>query len=519
MNKIRSTIALFSIPLVAAIARAEPPLAAADVLAKVRAAVGYDTLAKLPALELRGTVARYGKTANFHFLALPDGRFLEEISGQLGESSGFDGVTAWVNDWSRATRRVDLQDRELSLAPAWIRSGRWLAPDGPFDITINTKRSNEKTVVLTLKLKDGVFAAQITIDRATWLPQSAQAVVSGDRRTWTYSDYKKSAGVMLPHRVKLDASGQTDIVTITRVTTPTAPAVDAFAYKPHAPSNATFDSTAPAKLELKRTRTGHILCRPKLDGQDVGWFILDSGAGLTCIDKAVADKIGLETIGDIPATGMGGTVQTHLRAGKTFQLGRLTTTDNIYVDLDLRAFTKIMGETIAGIVGYPVFQASVVELEIAGPSAWLYDPADYKLADAKWEPLKLTSNHPCCEARFEGDRAGVFRLDTGAAGSVSFHTPAVKQLNLLKNRKTSMSMEGGVGGMKLSRAGKLKWFELGGHRFEKPKVIFSTADEGPLADEYVLGNLGHDFIKPFRLVLSYQANQIAFVPLASAAEK
>jgi len=519
MNKLRPAIGLFSILLLPSLLRADPPPATADVLAKVRAAIGYEALAARPAVELHGAVTRYGKQADYRLLAAPDGRFREDISGPLGESSGFDGRTAWVHDWSRATRRVDLQDRELALAPAWIRSGRWLAPDGPFDITVDARRSNDQHVVLNLKLKEGVFTARLNIDPRTWLPQSLQTSVSGDRRTWTFSDYRKSAGINFPHHIKLNAEGTTDTVVLAGLTNPASIDDTAFAYRPHAPSNASFDSTVPAKLELKRTRTGHLLCRPRLDGQDVGWFILDSGAGLTCIDKTVADKIGLDIIGDIPATGMGGTVQTHLRRGKTFQLGRLTTTDNIYVDLDLSAFTKIMGHHIAGIVGYPVFQAAVVEIEVAGPNAWLHDPADYKLDGANWEPLVLNTNHPCCEASFEGEQHGVFRLDTGAAGTVSFHTPAVKRLNLLKHRKTSIAMEGGVGGMKLARSGKLKWFELGGHRFEKPKVTFSTADEGPLADEYVLGNIGQDFIKPFRLVLAYQANRIAFVPIASTANR
>lgn len=519
MNRILATIGLFSTLLVPTLSRAEIPIATDDVLAKVRAAIGYDALVRRPAIECLGGATRFGKDAKYRFVAEPSGRFYEEISGQLGDRGGFDGKTAWVNDWSRATRRVDLQDRELAVAPAWIRSGRWLASDGPFEITVNKKRTNGKEVVLDLKLKDGVFAARVNIDPATWLPQSAQATVSGERRTWTFSDYKTVDGVTLPRRTRLEASGTTDTFVIDSVNTPKSVDTSLFAYQPHAPSNATFDPKVNAKLELKRTRTGHLLCRPKLDDKDVGWFILDSGAGLTCIDKTVADKLGLENIGDIPATGMGGTVQTHLRHGKKFQLGRLTTIDNIYVDLDLRAFTKIMGETIAGIVGYPVFQAAIVEIEVNAPAAWLYDPAGYKLTNARWEPLLLNSNHPCCQASFEGDRNGVFRLDTGAAGTVSFHTPAVKQMNLLKNRKTSLTMEGGVGGMKMARTGKLKWFELGGHRFEKPKVVFSTADEGPLADEYTLGNLGQDFIKPFRLVFAYPSNQIAFIRLTKLTEK
>ena len=36
---------------------------------------------------------------------------------------------------------------------------------------------------------------------------------------------------------------------------------------------------------------------------------------------------------------------------------------------------------------------------------------------------------------------------------------------------------------------------------------------GPLGDDYLEGNIGVDFLKPFRLVLDYQNRRVAFVPL------
>src|SRR5262249_41554449 len=182
-------------------------------------------------------------------------------------------------------------------------------------------------------------------------------------------------------------------------------------------------------------------------------------------------------------------------------------------EIDLRPFTKLMGETIAGVIGYPIFEAAVVEIEVATPAAWLHDPATYKLAGGTWGELLLNENHPCCRARFEGDQEGIFRIDTGAANTVSFHAPAVKRLGLLKGRKTRIGMEGGVGGLASARSGTLDWFELGGHRFERPRVTFSKASSGAMADDYTVGNIGQGFLKPFRMVLWYQANKIAFVPL------
>ena len=59
--------------------------------------------------------------------------------------------------------------------------------------------------------------------------------------------------------------------------------------------------------------------------------------------------------------------------------------------------------------------------------------------------------------------------------------------------------------------GTIAWFELMGHRFENPRVIFALATSGPLADPFVDGNLGVEFLKPFRIVLDYQHERLAFI--------
>ena len=63
--------------------------------------------------------------------------------------------------------------------------------------------------------------------------------------------------------------------------------------------------------------------------------------------------------------------------------------------------------------------------------------------------------------------------------------------------------------------GSVDWFEFAGHRFDHPNVVFALSRQGPLADEYLEGNIGIDFLKPFRLVLDYQNRRVAFVSRGS----
>lgn len=181
------------------------------------------------------------------------------------------------------------------------------------------------------------------------------------------------------------------------------------------------------------------------------------------------------------------------------------------VGLDLGLIGLALGVKCAGIVGWDLFCRSVVELDVAARSVSVHARNAFPATELRWQPLRFSDNHPIVECRFEGDRQGLFRLDTGAATSVTFHSPAVKAMKLLDGRETKPQMLGGVGGGTPIEQGPLEWFEIGGKRFEKPTVTFAKGDVGPLADKYTVGNVGQVFLRPFRIVLDYAGARIAFV--------
>jgi predicted aspartyl protease len=243
-------------------------------------------------------------------------------------------------------------------------------------------------------------------------------------------------------------------------------------------------------------------------------FIFDTGAGAMTIDPAVADELGMPELGEVLAVGVGGKTTASFRRGTRFQLGPLALEDPVYIELDLAFLAPLFGRKVAGIVGYDVLARCVAEVETRTPYVALHDPARFQLAGASWQEVIVTENTPSVRARFEGDHEGLFRIDTGADGTLSFHAPAVRELALLDGRTVTSSASGGVGGTSEAKNGRLEWFELAGHRFEKKMVQFSLAEHGAFADRYTLGNIGQEFLAPFRMVLDYPGGRIAFVPLA-----
>ena len=105
----------------------------------------------------------------------------------------------------------------------------------------------------------------------------------------------------------------------------------------------------------------------------------------------------------------------------------------------------------------------------------------------------------------------VFRLDTGANGSVTFHEPAVRKLGLLEGREVHDAKVGGVGGFVDARQGELAWFEIGGVRTDRVPAMFAVEPKGSFADEGRAGNIGIDLLRSFVMYFDYENGRIAFV--------
>ena len=273
----------------------------------------------------------------------------------------------------------------------------------------------------------------------------------------------------------------------------------------HRPDDTAFDPEAPADVPLKRAMTGHVLVRPKIDGHDIGWFIFDTGAAGNVIDPKAMAKLKLEPLGTAAVTSVSRQRTELDHSGTSIALGPMTVAKPFFVTMELDYIREGMGEDVFGIIGHDILSRCVAEITVADDSIKLFDPKTYRLGPGSWQPLTIQSVGAGHLGHFRGRPQGTFPHrhgsgGPGGAGNVVFHAPAVNDLHLLKGRKVTR--------MKIGQddvaMGKVAWFELAGHRFDHPDVVFAIDRQGTFGDEYVEGNIGVDFLKPFRMVLDFQ---------------
>jgi hypothetical protein len=485
------------------------------LLNRMRAAIGINGTGKPAVTYLEGTAHHHGLDGRYRLWFTRDGRFRRQIECDAGETVGFDGKTGWALDSSRMPRVLEFEELEGSQILHWVQTGRWLAADGPFVIELADSQPDPALLALSLRLKNGIAQAVVLVDRSTHLPAVLRMQsVMGDSE-WTFEKYQAVHGLQLPHRLVHKQGSLMDSYEFAG--TPGAPTqgLDFFEMPRDKPHDTEFDVHKSAPIELKRTATGHVFVRPKINGQDLGWFALDSGsgAGMTIVPEA-AERAGMASFGTVLRGGAGKISEGHFRRGTSFELGPITIRDTIYVEMP-QEFVATMrhatGLEVMGTCGYDLFARAVVALDQKAAKLTIHKPDHYKLPRGEWQDLVLNHRVPCLHCDFEDHRNLLFQLDTGAGPLVLFHAPAVDKLALLNDRQTSAMPVAGVGGTIDARIGQLATFSVAGRHLDNVPALFIVGRHGALTDPYTTGTFGAALLSPDELIFDYPHRRMAIL--------
>ena len=505
-------LACGSTPPQAAPAIALPTLP--EALERIRAAVGYDALSARPAgVQVRGRCSIEGLEGSFGWLFEPGGKFLQETRTALPGATGFDGTTCWARDATGLTRVLALGGRASTLARMDVLTHRWLAPESSaFAIAVDPRASDARTLALALERAESPWRATLFVDRASWLPSRLVSQRSAGERVFTLEDWQETLGFRLPWRMTVvGVTGDASIFEVDQVGP--APTFVRDPYEPvlAPPDDTTFDAGVPVAVEARRAASGHVLVRPALAGRELGWFVLDSGAGALCLDPDAAELLGLERLGRVSVVGAGGALPGAYRTGATLELGPLVIRGAPWVELELDGLEPLLDAELAGILGFDLFMRAVVVVDAEAERVELHAREGYELPSGVWRELRLDDRMPCVEVAFEGDRTGWFRIDTGSDDTVVFHGPAVARLGLLEDRGAERVRVGGIGGASDAHRGELAWLELGGRRFEDLPVTFHGEAAGALRSAHTAGLIGLGLLRHFVVVLDCAGGRAAFL--------
>ena len=458
-----------------------------------------------PMLLIEGTSIDSGVHQRFRLLASPNGQFRWDVDGPLGRTTSFDGQRLWESEKGSAAAVLPLFLEEVARIQTYFLTGLWSLDSGPFERVDGAGRR--------LKLRDGLLTSLVEVDEESGRPVTLTIEEAAMGFSIRFDSYREEAGGGVPSRMTTTDAGDLRTVIVERVSEVSSEGIE-FGRPSTASENVRFDDQHDGVVEVKRASSGHLFVRPVIDDVDVGWFLFDTGAGISVITRDVADRVGMESIGETTVLGVGGHGgAAALRTGGAFELGPIRIDGLVFTERpDMKMGTRILGETVVGAIGWDVLLRSVVRIDPWEPAIRILAPDDVDVDDAAWRPVVLHYRVPYVHARFEGDREGLFCIDTGAGGlGALFHSEAVERLALLDGRETlARSMEG-AGGEFTTRSGLIDWFEVAGHRTADVPALFNVGEDGE-ADPYSLGFVGAAVLEPFELVFDYAGGRVGFVP-------
>jgi predicted aspartyl protease len=434
------------------------------------------------------------------------GRVVDAVRGALGHACGFDGARGWRVDESGMPGALELGDLDDLLVSMAVWHGTWCRDGGPVVVEDRVTLDGARAWV-SLRAARGHRRFRLAIDTRTGLPCRLERA-GRDDAALELSDFRPAPDGLVPHLLVRREAWLTDTLRVDELDPAPAPV----SYEPPAelPDDVAFEPSA--SLAQRWTRSRLPLVRASIDDRDAGWFALDTGASACVIEAAVAARLALPELGRrFVRTADGAAGAPYRRAG-ALRVGGFALRAPLLLELDLQAFARAAGTSLAGVLGYDLFQRAVVSLDgaetitIAPPTA---DPSDGD--DGDWLPLQFEDGLPVIAARYpgpEGPREGLFAIDTGSAIPLTITAGAASSFVLRGGARVSLR---GAGGAASAMARTLGWFELAGHRIEEVDALVARPGAGALGDPEpaaVAGLIGMGLLRDFTVTFDYPRRRL-----------
>ena len=265
----------------------------------------------------------------------------------------------------------------------------------------------------------------------------------------------------------------------------------------------------------------HIFVQVRVNNSAPTWFVLDSGAGDSVVDKRKATALQLKLVGADEGSGIGEkTVEAGLVKGLSLRLPGVELLDQTLYAAPLDSLEPAAGRSVGGLLGYDFFNRFVVEIDYTALVINLYDPVNYRYSGSGDSiPITLERNHAFARASIVPSTGSViegkFLIDTGGARAVDLTAPFVEMHKLLDgDQRTIRGFVAGIGGQINLRIGRLKSLQLGRYVVKAPVVGFSQAAKGASASSEMDGLIGADLLSRFKVILDYSRKRMILEPNA-----
>ena len=262
-------------------------------------------------------------------------------------------------------------------------------------------------------------------------------------------------------------------------------------------------------------RGNRVVAAGTINGRPVE-FILDTGAGMTTVDREFARSIGLPKGQVVSAQGVGGTVEAELVPGVSLTIGGLKLDKTTVLVIDLANVSKGIGRPVPVVLGRELFDNAIVTLDwnagqmtVARPD-WFVPPAGARLVELGRGGDRLNT----IPVSIDGAPPVDAHFDLGSGSALTLPKSYWESKPGLAGLAYANSEAGGVGGMHGTRLVTVGKVMIAGQTFTAVPANLSESKSGHAVDQ---PNVGIGLLKPFRMTMDLGRDRIFLEPLAGPA--
>jgi hypothetical protein len=476
---------------------------------------GRENLRNVQTIHLRGTLETGGMTGTFERWCTSRGEFRAalDLSGAIHQVTIFDSVQGWME--------MNGAVQELSGgALKGIVSGAYEASNS-FFFSGRMPGQVELTDAYTLRLEpDGGNPVTVYLDRQTSLPAHEESFGSFGTRVIRFSDWREYAGIQIARTIhQSNGDSKFDVVIRTEQVEINVPAPAWLFQKPgDIATRVQFTNAAKDVVIPVRVYAEHILVPVGVNGGETGWFFLDSGASVSMVSMAWAEKIALPFAGTMRGDGAAGSSSVGFAKNVLLNMPGLNVPVNTLGVMDFSTGVPMFGQQWDGLLGYDVLSRVVARVDYEHQQVTIYNPETFVApATATRLPVTFMGTAPLVPARIllpgrePIDTKSL--IDSGASG-LTLSTPFTNSNRVMEAiPKRVVSSAYGAGGESTRFGGRIAGLQLGPHLLREPLAAFSPgATEGVLASPEMGALIGGEILQRFTVTFDYPHRQILIEP-------
>jgi hypothetical protein len=484
---------------------------------------GRDRLAAIDHMYTKSRVSTSGLEGTVEEWTTARGESRQDLdfAGMFGNVTVFDGKQGWIRDQNGKVKELQGKELEAQVTAAYFSSLSHLVP-GRREASFNVRGLDESGKAYVVDITpEGGKTVTVYLDVESILPLRQERPADDRTETVFLSDWRDESGLLVPHVLRITTGDPRYelLITVNEVVLDGPQPDGLYARPAEGPRDYRFQSGTEAPNIPFDLSSNHIYVEAKIGSKGPLWFIFDTGAGVTVIDRARAESLGLKMQGQIEGRGAGeGSVDVSVIPGASFSLPGVELLDQTVMAIPLSQIEPYEGRAIDGILGYDLISRFVVVIDYAARRMHLYEPSSYDYqGTGERVPIVLEDNHPHVQAEVSVGKGtpvkGNFTIDTGARSALHLSKPFCDLHRFADLTRTIVGGFGaGVGGETKQKIGRATTLRMGGVVLNDVITGFSEDEKGAMASTESQGNIGGDILRRFTVILDYSRHEMILEP-------